>query len=305
MLRFAIGRLALAAGVALTVSVISFALLHMSGDLATALSGQSASADDVAKLRHSLGLDQPIHLQYLEWLWRALTGDFGKSAFTGEPVGTMIRQHFPVTAVLGGGATLIAFVFGILLGVTAAIRPNGWLDRGAQFIAVCGQGMPVFWLALMLVYWLGVELRWLPISGSETPAHFILPIVSLALVILPGFMRLTRSGMLNALESDYVKTARAKGLRLGAILWFHALPNAILPVISLTAVTLGFVLGGTVILEAIFALNGIGFLAFHSITRNDFPVVQAIVLIVSLIYILLTTCADLLNAWLDPRLARQ
>ena len=162
--------------------------------------------------------------------------------------------------------------------------------------------MPSFWFALLLFMLFGLTLRWLPISGSETWAHFVMPAVALGYYATPGIMRLTRAGMLEVLASDYIRTARAKGLRAPSVLFKHALRNAVIPVVALAAVQLGFMLGGSVVIETIFALHGLGYLAWESILHNDFPVVQAIVLLISLIYILLTFIADMLNAWLDPRI---
>jgi peptide/nickel transport system permease protein len=186
--------------------------------------------------------------------------------------------------------------------VLAATRPNSGLDRAALGLSVFGQAIPSFWFGLILIILFGVTLRWLPISGSDTFAHFILPTITLGVSVMPAFMRLTRTGMLDALESDYVRMARAKGLSTVSVLFKHALRNAILPVVSLTAVSLGFLLGGSVIVESVFALNGIGFLAFQSIIRTDFPVVQSIVVFVAILYIVLTLAADLINAYLDPRI---
>ena len=184
----------------------------------------------------------------------------------------------------------------------AATRPNSWIDRVALGLAVFGQAIPNFWFGLILIIVFGVGLRWLPISGSDSFSHFIMPTITLGTSVMPAFMRLTRTGMLDALESDYIRTARAKGLSAVSVLFKHALRNAILPVVSLTAVSLGFLLGGSVIVESVFALNGIGFLAYQSILRTDFPVVQSIVVFVSIAYILLTLLADLINAYLDPRI---
>jgi peptide/nickel transport system permease protein len=188
------------------------------------------------------------------------------------------------------------------LGVLASVYPNTWIDRTSLGLAVFGQAIPNFFFALLLILLFGVQLRWLPISGTGTFAHFVMPTMTLGIGVMPQFMRLTRTGMLDVLESDFIRTARAKGLSPLKVLFKHALRNAILPIVSLMAVVLGFLLGGTVIIESIFALNGVGFLAFESILRQDFPVVQSIVFILSLSYILLTLFSDLINAQLDPRI---
>jgi peptide/nickel transport system permease protein len=162
--------------------------------------------------------------------------------------------------------------------------------------------MPSFWFALLLILWFGVQLRWLPISGSDTWANFVLPAIALGYYAAPAIMRLTRAGMIEVLDADYIRTARAKGLAPMSVVFKHALRNAVIPVVALAAVQLGFVLGGSVVIETVFALHGLGYLAWESILQNDFPVVQAIVMLIAVIYVLLTLVADLANAWLDPRI---
>jgi peptide/nickel transport system permease protein len=243
-----------------------------------------------------------MYVQYGYWARNALTGDLGRSLFTDEAVSELIGQRIGVTVQLAFMSILLAVIIAIPLGILAAVRANTWLDRAALSIAVFGQAIPNFWLGLVLIVIFGVTLRWLPITGSDSLAHFILPTVTLAFTVMPSFMRLTRSGMLDVLDADYIRTARAKGLSATSVIFKHALRNAILPVVSLIAVSLGFLLGGSVIVESIFALNGIGFLAFQSITRADFPVVQAIIVFISFAYIILTFLSDVINAWLDPRI---
>jgi len=302
MARFMVQRAIIALLVAVTVSIIGFTLLRLSGDLAAALAGDTATPQQITQTAHLYGLDRPIVVQYLEWAGKALRGDLGRSLFSNEPVTYLIGTRLGVTVQLSFMALVFALAISIPLGVVAATRPNSWIDRLALGIAVVGQAIPSFWLGLILIIVFGVSLRWLPISGSESFSHFILPMVTLGVSVVPALMRLTRTGMLDALESDYIRTARAKGLGAASILYKHALRNAILPVVSLTAVSLGFLLGGSVIVESVFALNGIGFLAFQSILRTDFPVVQSIVVFVSFAYIFLTFLSDLINAYLDPRI---
>ena len=303
MLRFVLGRLLMMALVALTVSFIGFGLLRLSGDLATVLAGETASAADVARVARQYGLDQPLYVQYLDWAGKALRGDLGTSLFTREPVTDLIMARIGVTITLAFSALAISLIFAVPLGVVAAMCKNTWVDRAVLTFSVLGQAIPSFWLGLLLIYLFGVTLRWLPISGSDTSAHFILPTITLALATMPALMRLTRTGMIDALASDYIRTAWAKGLLPFPVLFKHALRNAILPVVSLSAVSLGFLLGGSVIVESVFALNGIGLLAFDSIKRIDFPVVQSILVFLSFCYIFLTLVSDLTNARLDPRIS--
>ena len=303
MARFVLGRLLMLALVALTVSFIGFGLLRLSGDLAAVLAGDTATTADIARVATQYGLDQPLYVQYLDWAGKALRGDLGTSIFTREPVIDLIMERIGVTITLAFSALTISLIFAVPLGVVAAIRKNTWVDRAVLTFSVFGQAIPSFWLGLLLIYLFGVTLRWLPISGSDTAAHFILPTITLALATMPALMRLTRTGMIDALASDYTRTAWAKGLLPLPVLFKHALRNAILPVVSLSAVLLGFLLGGSVIVETVFALNGIGLLAFDSIKRIDFPVVQSILVFLSFCYIFLTLLSDVINAKLDPRIS--
>jgi peptide/nickel transport system permease protein len=300
--QFIVRRLIIAVFVSLTVSVIGFSLLRLSGDLAHQLAGDDARPAQIADVAHRYGLDRPLYVQYVDWAGNALTGNLGRSLFTNEPVSELIGERIGVTLKLAIFSILFAAIIGVTLGVVAAVRANSAIDRGALALAVFGQAIPNFWFGLILIVVFGVTLHWLPISGSDSLLNFVLPTVTLGFTVMPPFMRLTRSGMLDVLNADYIRTARAKGLLPHTVIFKHALRNAILPVVSLLAVTFGFLLGGSVIVESVFALSGIGLLAFQSIVRADFPVVQAIIVFVSFAYIGLTLLADIVNAWLDPRI---
>jgi peptide/nickel transport system permease protein len=302
MLYYTLKRLSLAIAVAITVSFVTFMLLRLSGDPAMALAGENATPKEIEVIRHQYGMDRPIIIQYVNWARRALGGDFGVSPYFNQPVEKIIGGRLGITMTLGGCALAFAICLAIPMGVLAAIRPNTWIDRVALTISVLGQAMPSFFFGLILIIIFGVMLRWLPISGSSTWRHFILPSIALGYYATPAIMRLTRSGMLEVLASDYIRTARAKGLKAGVVLFKHALRNAIIPVVSLLAVQFGFMLGGSLVIETIFAINGVGFLGYESISRSDLPMVQAIVLLVSMFYVILTFFSDLLNAFLDPRL---
>jgi peptide/nickel transport system permease protein len=302
MLRFALRRLIVALLVALTVMVLSFMLTRVSGDLAISIAGASATQQDVEIIRRAYGLDRPLAMQFLDWIGRAAVGDFGESFFFKARTADLIMQRMPITLTLGLTGLAIALVVSIPLGILAAVRENTWVDRLVQFVAMIGQAMPSFWLGLILMITLGLQLGWLPISGTGSWEHYVMPGIVLSFSAIPALTRLTRSGMIQALGSDYIRTARAKGLSRLSILGKHALRNAAIPVVSIAAVQLGFMLGGSIVIETVFALHGVGFLAWESISKNDFPVVQAVVLVLALIYIALTMAADLLNALLDPRL---
>jgi peptide/nickel transport system permease protein len=302
MLQYALKRLGVAILVALTVSMVTFSLLHLTGDPAIALAGESATQEDIENIRRVYGYDRPFLVQYADWLGNALSGDFGRSHYLKTEVADVIFERLPTTMILGASAITFAFILSIPLGVLAAIKPNTIFDRLALTLAVVGQALPSFWFALIMVFWLGIQWRLLPISGTDSWQNFIMPAIALGYYVTPAVMRLTRAGMLEVLASDYIRTARAKGIRPGTILFKHALRNAIIPVVALAAVQFGFMLGGSIVIETIFAINGLGFLAWESIQRADLPMMQAIVLVLACFYIVLTYLADMLNAFLDPRI---
>jgi peptide/nickel transport system permease protein len=302
MLRFFARRFAVAVLVALTVLTLAFLLTRLSGDLAISIAGPNATTEDIETIRRIYGLDRPLWVQYFDWLGRAVQGDFGESYFFRDRVANLILSRMPVTLTLGLVGLCIALVVSLPLGILAAVREGSWVDRAVGVVALVGQAMPSFWLGLVLMIVFGLQLAWLPISGVESWDGYILPGIVLAFSAIPSLTRLTRSGMIEALASDYIRTARAKGLTRLSILVKHGFRNAAIPVVSIAAVQLGFMLGGSVVIETVFALHGVGFLAWESISKNDFPVVQAVVLVLALIYIGLTLLADLLNAVLDPRL---
>jgi peptide/nickel transport system permease protein len=302
MLKFALRRLGVAVLVALTVSLLTFSMIYLSGDPAMALAGETATQQDIENIRRVYGYDQPIIVQYLSWLGNAVQGDLGRSHYLKTDVSEVIFTRLPNTMILGACAISFALLLAIPLGVVAAMRPNSLIDRMALGIAVVGQALPSFWFALILIFFLGITYRLLPITGTDSWMNFIMPSIALGYYVTPGVMRLTRAGMLEVLGSDYIRTAKAKGLRPLTVLFKHALRNAIIPVVSLAAVQFGFMLGGSIVIETIFAINGLGFLAWESIQRADLPMMQAIVLVLSIIYIIITFLADMMNAWLDPRI---
>ncbi len=302
MLGFAARRLLVAVAVAFAVSAISFVLLRLSGDVALAIAGEGARAADIELVRQTYGLDRPLLVQYLDWLGQTLRGDFGKSLYFKTGVVDLVADKLPTTLILGVLSLAFALVVSFPLGVLAAIYPNSWIDRLCLAVSVVGQALPNFFFALCLILLFSITLRWLPVSGSGTWQHFVMPTIALGYYAAPAFMRLIRAGMIETLAADYVRTARANGLSPASVVFKHALRNAMIPVVALAAVQLGFLLGGSIVIETIFALDGLGYLAYQSITYKDFPTTQAVVLLLSVVYIALTLAADLVNAWLDPRL---
>ena len=302
MIAFAIKRLLLAVLVAFAVSALAFVALRASGDVAIALAGEGARSEDIENIRRMYGLDRPLLIQYFDWLAHMLRGDFGQSLFFKTDVLALVLEKLPTTGLLALFSLAFALTISIPLGILAAVYPNSWVDRLCLTLAVIGQAMPNFFFALILIIVLSVWYRVLPVSGSDTWAHFVMPTIALGYYVAPPFMRLVRAGMMDVLASDYIRTARAKGLSGFSIIGKHALRNALVPVVALAAVQLGLLLGGSVVIETIFALDGAGYLAFQSITHKDIPVTQALVALLSFIYVGLTLAADLANAWLDPRI---
>jgi peptide/nickel transport system permease protein len=302
MLGYVLKRLLLGIVVMFSVSIITFALTNTAVDPARAIAGDSATPDDVEAIRKAYGFDRSIVERYGMWLADAARGDFGMSYRQKRPVWAVVAERLPVTITLGCLGFAFALLLALPLGILAALRPNSWIDRFALGLALIGQAMPSFWFALLGIVLFSVTLGWLPASGSDTLKCFVLPSIVLGYYAAPTIMRLTRAGMLDVLQSDYIRTARAKGLLPARIVLKHALRNAVLPVVSVAAVQFGFMLGGSVVIETIFAMQGVGYLAWESISLSDLPVVQAIVLILAVFYVVLTLVADLTNAWLDPRL---
>lgn len=288
--------------ISLIISFITFGMIFLASDPAVLLAGPEAQPEDIITIRKAYHLDDPIFVQYGRWLWKAMHGDFGKSFYSKEYTIDLIAERLPYTLLLASTALVLCLTLSIPLGILAAIRKNTILDNLATIIAVLGQAMPLFWFGIMLGIIFGVQLGWLPISGSGTVWHLILPAICLGYYISPVIMRMTRSGMLDVLKMDYIRTAKAKGLPRRRVLIKHALRNALIPIITLVAVQFGFLMGGSVVTETVFAWPGVGRLAVESIINADFPVVQAIVLVLSIIFVAANLAADLINAVVDPRI---
>jgi peptide/nickel transport system permease protein len=302
MYRFMLRRGLLALVVCAAVVTISFLLTRLSGDLAVSIAGPNATASDIETVRAAYRLDRPLPLQFIEWVGQALRGQLGDSYFYHAPVGELLAERLPVTLTLGLLGLSLAIVVALPLGILAAMHEGRPLDRLLGLVALLGQALPGFWIALLMITWVGVRWQWLPISGVATWQGYVMPATVLAFSAIPALMRLTRSGMIEALAADYVRTARAKGLAQTSVVLKHALRNALMPVVSIAAVQLGFMLGGSVIVETVFAIHGVGFLAWDAISKSDFPVVQAVVMLLAVVFVALTLVADIVNALLDPRL---
>jgi peptide/nickel transport system permease protein len=303
MRTFIIKQLVQAVGVCLVISMISFFLLFLNTDPALLLLPPEAEVQDIAKFKKQMGLDRPVPVQYLDFLRKVvLHGDFGNSFMAKVPAAKLVRERLPATIELALAALILVNLVALPVGIISAIRRYSFLDNVATFTALLGQAMPLYWFGIMLIIIFGVWLRWLPISGSDTWAHLVLPAVTLASWILPINMRMVRSGMLDVLNQDYIRTARAKGLMERKVLIKHAFKNAAIPVITITGMQLGALLGGAVVTETVFAWPGLGRLAVDSIRMGDYPVVQAIVVVFALFVVIGNLAADILAALIDPRI---
>ena len=279
-----------------------FGLVHLSGDPVLLMVSSDAPPDVVATTRHALGFDRPLHRQFTDYVTRAARGDLGVSLRSSLPVATLIRERLPATVELTVAALLIAVAVAVPAGILSAVKRGSALDRLAMVGAVAGQAVPIFWLALLLIAFFGVYLRWLPVFGRGSLAHLVLPAVSLSTAILGRLARLVRSSMLEVLGQDYVRTARAKGVGEVRVLAGHALKNAAIPIVTLLGLQFAQLLGGAVVTETIFAWPGIGRLVVEAIFNRDFPVVQGVVLVVSLIFVAVNLLVDLAYVALDPRI---
>jgi ABC-type dipeptide/oligopeptide/nickel transport system permease component len=298
-------RLILAVPVLLGVSIVVFLMLHLlPGDPALAmLAGQSGiTSEDVDRIRRQLGLDQPLPVQYLTYIGRVLHGDFGESVHSHRPVLEMIAEQAGATIQLAVAAMVIAVTMGIVLGTISALRQNTWVDTLSMLIALFGVSMPSFWFGLILIYIFSLQLGWLPVTGQGGWQRLVLPAIALGMDFSAITARLVRANLLEVLRQDYILTARAKGLRNQAVIARHALRNAMIPVLTIIGLQLGNLLGGAVVIETVFAREGIGRLAVTAILSKDFPLVQGIVLVAAVVYVSINLLIDLSYATLDPRI---
>ena len=313
MRRYVVRRLLLLVPVLLGVSVIIFMVLHLSpGDPAEIMLGSQATQADLERLRAELGLTQPLYVQYVHWLGLVVRGDLGRSIWMKRPVLGEVLGRFKATLILTGAGLLLSTVIGLALGIASAVRPNSLLDRLSAVASLFGASMPVFWLGIVLMVIFALWLGWLPASGMFAPygggdlrdllVHLALPAVTLAAASVTIIARLTRSTMLETLGQDYIRTARAKGVVERAVVLRHGLKNALIPIVTVVGVQAGYLLGGAVLTETVFAWPGVGTLMVQGILARDFPLVQGCVLVVALSFVLINLVVDLLYAWLDPRI---
>jgi peptide/nickel transport system permease protein len=322
MTKYILRRLAQSLIVVVGVSVLAFSVLFLSGDPTYLYVNEQASTEEIALTRQKLGFDRPIHIQYLDFASRAARGDFGNSMRYQQPAMKVVLERLPATIELTAVAMFIAIFLAIPIGVIAATRRNSIFDGGSMLLAMLGQSIPEFWLGIMLILIVGVELKWLPISG-RTPIleplfrgefqelwatlpkafrHLLMPGITAGLWSLSRNARLVRSSMLEVLGMDYVTTARAKGVRETLVVLKHALKNAMIPIVTIIGLEFGFLLGGSIVVENIFAWPGVGRLVVYAINQKDFNVVQASVITLAMVFVILNLLVDIVYTYLDPRI---
>jgi peptide/nickel transport system permease protein len=285
----------------LALSVVVFFGSNLTGDLALVLSTPDATPAEIEQLRENLGLDDPPYIRYANYLAGAIQGDFGRSGIERRPVVDMLAERIPATLQLATAGLLLAVVLGVPLGIIAAIRRDSIVDKFAKVFAIVGMSAPQFWIAIMLIMVFGAYLKVLPTFGKGGIDHFVLPAFTLALFIMAGFMRLTRSSMLEVLDSEYVKFARIKGLSERLVIYKHALKNAVIPVLTFGGVSFAALLNGSIVVEVVFAWPGLGRLMLDSIRERDTNVILATILNAGFLYIVMATVVDILYAYVDPR----
>ncbi|MCC5844846.1 MAG: ABC transporter permease [Verrucomicrobia bacterium] len=295
----------------LGVSVLSFGLLRLiPGDTATMMLGTRYTEERAERLRERMGLDQPLPVQYVRWLGRVVRGDLGESAYTGRPVRDELLERLPVTLQLAGGALITALLIAIPLGVLGAAQRGKAGDYAAQVVGISGLSIPNFWLGTLLILGFSLGPGGLPSGGYISPSvslaqnlrHMLLPTVALSLAVAAVLLRMCRSAMLEILDQDFMELARAKGVSRTRLLWVHGLKNAWLPVMTVLGIQAGYLLGGSVVIESVFRLPGIGSLALSAIQSRDYVLLQGVILFVATAFLLINLTVDLLYAWIDPRM---
>lgn len=287
----------------LCISAITFFVLNVvPGDPVRIMLGDLASEEALETVRHRMGLDQPVFVQYINWLTNMLRGDFGDSYFQRAPVIQLLGRSLAVTARLAGFAYLFALISGVTIGVVAAVNHGNAVDRILMSIAVLGISAPAFWVALLLQIVFALNLHWLPLSGTKTAMHFVLPVIALGTRYFASISRVTRTAMLEVLSQDFMRTAEAKGLRKWAVILRHGLRNALIPIITIAGTQLGDIFTGSILVETIFSMNGVGSLMVNSINQRDLPLIEGGVMYIALICVVVYLIVDVLYAVVDPRI---
>ncbi len=308
--RILVRRLGSALPIMLIVSLITFGMIHMiPGDPAVAIAGLSATAEQIANIRHDLGLDQPLFTQLWRWYANLLTGDLGRSLLLGQPVVHVMLQRLPVTLALASYALVLTLLLGLISGIVAALKQNTWIDQAAMVVAMLGISLPNFYLGLLMIILFAVDLRWLPTGGyiafTSDPLGWLatstMPAISQALLLAGLLARITRSTMLEVLRQDYIRTARAKGLPNRLVVLKHALANALIPITTVVGIVISLLISGSVVTETLFSIPGIGQLLTQAVLNRDYPMVQGGLLITTALLVLVNILVDVCYALLDPR----
>lgn len=300
--RYVARRLLQVIPVLLGITLIAFVLVRLTGDPAAILLPPDTPKEAVAEFQREFGLDQPVPIQYVRFLAKAAQGDFGKSIRYREPVLKLFMERLPATMELAIASMTLAIVIGVPVGVLSAVRRDTWIDHSARVFALFGQAIPSFYLGLMLIIIVAVQLRLLPTGGRGTWQQLILPSITLATFLIALLARFTRGAVLDVLRQDYVRTGRAKGLSEPLLLWRHVMKNAMIPIITVIGLQVAAVFSGAVVTETVFAWPGVGRFMVQAISTRDFPIVQATVMIIALIFVIVNLLVDLAYAWLDPRI---
>jgi ABC-type dipeptide/oligopeptide/nickel transport system permease component len=284
------------------ISIASFSLVYfVPGDVALVIAGPGASKKAIEDIRAELHLDKPFHVRYYLWLKSVFSGDLGRSAITKEPIAQMISFRIMNTIKLAGAGVAFAVFWGILMGLVAAIKRNSFLDYGTMALSIFGVSMPIFWIGLMLIYFFSLELGLFPVTGQGGIRHLVLPAITIGLNSIAIIARITRSSMLEVLSKDYIRTAKAKGCRRSVVVFKHALKNAMIPIITTIGLQFGYLLGGAVLTETVFAWPGIGRLFADSVFRRDFPVLQILMLMLAASFAVVNVLVDISYSLFDPR----
>lgn len=302
---FIIRRLAYSLLIVCCAAVIAFSLIRIVPGDPARMMAPNASEEQVAKIRADLGYDRPMGEQFIDFVTGAFRGDLGYSSFMKSDVSTVLVKGLPYTARLALSALLLALVVGVTLGCLAAYFQDRFIDRLALAIAVLGQSMPGFWIGLVLILIFSVRLGWFPSFGYKGPKYLVLPTIALALSLLATLIRATRLVMIDVLSQDYIKAARARGISRSRILFRHAIPNILVPLLTIIGVQLGYLIGGTVVIESIFNIPGIGLTVLNGVLRRDYPVVQAVTILMAAWFVLVNTIIDISYGFLDPRIRKE
>ncbi|WP_366556415.1 ABC transporter permease [Aquibaculum sediminis] len=311
MYAFLVQRILAAVPVVGIVALFVFLVLHLSpGDPATVIAGDYASPADVQRIREKLGLDQPLHIQFFTWLGSLLRGDLGISIFSNLPVSRLIGQRLEPTLLLALVSIVLSVSLAVPMGVLAAWKAGSWIDRLVMIFAVFGFSVPVFVVGYILIYIFALQLQWAPVQGFRSPTedpvgflqHIILPAITLSAIYIALIARITRASVLEVLEEDYIRTARAKGQTERKVLFRHALRNAAVPIVTVIGIGVALLIGGVVITETVYNIPGLGRLVVDAILKRDYPIIQALILLFSLVYILINLLVDIIYTLLDPRI---